>query len=658
MENNLEEKSYVQNQVISKENLKTNFENGDVPDEQDFWEWQDSYWHKNDPNDVIPSDRVDLSGKADKNATNLDGENVQNWRAKLNIKDPDPVIPASSTQSGIVDNVPLQELGGVDKAINEVRIGKGAGNSLAIREDSTIIGKNALSSNTMGTNNTATGIEALKVNTTGSFNAGFGDYVLWKNTTGIWNTALGSASLLYNTTGQRNVAVGTALYWNETGNRNTGIGVNAGYANVKGSNNTYIGNVAAYDNGLGNYNVAIGNGAMAIATGGYLSAGSSQNLNRNVFIGSLIQGSADLNDTLAIDNKGATATAASNALLYGGFSLANRFLKINGSFSTNPSYMPNAQGDATYTKNIVAKADGAFGWEDKTNLTLNNVGRWNSTTNNWSNGVILDDGTKIGIGVSPNSTTNSAQLNFKATDRKIMNIPKTSFLSSYLNGLPSQNQQSGDIYNNGDNIFWVKQNNSLERWKKLTGFDVDYINQLPTDFNSLKTTYSDTVNNPNFDILDKHGFANIWTADYCYGQKLTERFTSITNADSRMYEGVLTNINTGIFWYNGGVQQYHDIKGNLFLRGTGSAYSEKDWKKVITDSLSKTTTLGSENTYNSAKFAIDSTTKGFLLPRMTRSQRDQINTPVAGLLIFQTDNTPGLRCYNGTNWIKYSETID
>lgn len=55
---------------------------------------------------------------------------------------------------------------------------------------------------------------------------------------------------------------------------------------------------------------------------------------------------------------------------------------------------------------------------------------------------------------------------------------------------------------------------------------------------------------------------------------------------------------------------------------------------------------------------LTSTSKGLLLPRMTKAQRDAISSPVAGLVIFQTDNTPGLRTYNGTNWVRYTETID
>ncbi|WP_326984338.1 leucine-rich repeat domain-containing protein [Chryseobacterium sp. MYb264] len=32
--------------MITKEELKLNFENGDRPTQKEFWEWMDSYWHK------------------------------------------------------------------------------------------------------------------------------------------------------------------------------------------------------------------------------------------------------------------------------------------------------------------------------------------------------------------------------------------------------------------------------------------------------------------------------------------------------------------------------------------------------------------------------------------------------------------------------------
>lgn len=48
MENN-EKREYISNQTIPKEELKSHFKNGEIPSQEDFWQWQDSYWHKNEP---------------------------------------------------------------------------------------------------------------------------------------------------------------------------------------------------------------------------------------------------------------------------------------------------------------------------------------------------------------------------------------------------------------------------------------------------------------------------------------------------------------------------------------------------------------------------------------------------------------------------------
>ncbi|MEO6165983.1 MAG: tail fiber domain-containing protein [Chitinophagales bacterium] len=47
---------------------------------------------------------------------------------------------------------------------------------------------------------------------------------------------------------------------------------------------------------------------------------------------------------------------------------------------------------------------------------------------------------------------------------------------------------------------------------------------------------------------------------------------------------------------------------------------------------------------------VTSTTKGVLVPRMTKTQRDAIATPATGLLIYQTNSTPGFYYYDGTTW--------
>lgn len=47
---------------------------------------------------------------------------------------------------------------------------------------------------------------------------------------------------------------------------------------------------------------------------------------------------------------------------------------------------------------------------------------------------------------------------------------------------------------------------------------------------------------------------------------------------------------------------------------------------------------------------IVSTTKGILIPRMTKTQRDAIASPATGLLIYQTNSTPGFYYYDGSAW--------
>lgn len=77
--------------------------------------------------------------------------------------------------------------------------------------------------------------------------------------------------------------------------------------------------------------------------------------------------------------------------------------------------------------------------------------------------------------------------------------------------------------------------------------------------------------------------------------------------------------------------------------------------------------LGDTNSVgNQTIFAVDDSNKkitftainGVILPKMTKANRNLIPSPTSGTIVYQTDNTPGLRTYNGTNWIRYTETID
>ncbi len=67
--------------------------------------------------------------------------------------------------------------------------------------------------------------------------------------------------------------------------------------------------------------------------------------------------------------------------------------------------------------------------------------------------------------------------------------------------------------------------------------------------------------------------------------------------------------------------------------------------------------IGTTTPNAAAVLDITSTTQGVLLPRLTLAQRNALGmgrlaAPVAGLLIYQTDNTPGLYAYDGTAWVR------
>lgn len=137
------------------------------------------------------------------------------------------------------------------------------------------------------------------------------------------------------------------------------------------------------------------------------------------------------------------------------------------------------------------------------------------------------------------------------------------------------------------------------------------------------------------------GFSTYTTGDIIYA--------SATNTLSKKSIGSAGDYLT----ISGGVPVWQSLSAN--------AYNVGGFNSIFTGNhRGATLTIGTGTNAPSggsiAEFA--STTKGVLLPRMTKTQRDAISSPAAGLMIYQTDSTPGLRVYNGTNWMRYTETAD
>jgi len=60
--------------------------------------------------------------------------------------------------------------------------------------------------------------------------------------------------------------------------------------------------------------------------------------------------------------------------------------------------------------------------------------------------------------------------------------------------------------------------------------------------------------------------------------------------------------------------------------------------------------IGTKQPDPSALLDLNSTSKGLLIPRMSEAQRDAIQNPAAGLMIFQTDQGIGTYTFDGTSW--------
>ena len=115
--------------------------------------------------------------------------------------------------------------------------------------------------------------------------------------------------------------------------------------------------------------------------------------------------------------------------------------------------------------------------------------------------------------------------------------------------------------------------------------------------------------------------------------------------------GGTVNITAG----NGGSS--NGTGGDVVING-GSKQGSGTFGNVVLANAGGNVGIGATTPGTSSILDINSTSKGVVLPRMTKAQRDLIASPVAGMAVYQIDNTSGLRVYNGTNWMRFTETAD
>jgi hypothetical protein len=71
---------------------------------------------------------------------------------------------------------------------------------------------------------------------------------------------------------------------------------------------------------------------------------------------------------------------------------------------------------------------------------------------------------------------------------------------------------------------------------------------------------------------------------------------------------------------------------------------------ILTISTKAQVGIGTISPDSSAMLEVKSTTKGFLPPRVTATEKGGIVSPATGLIVYQTDGTKGFYYYDGTAW--------
>lgn len=229
---------------------------------------------------------------------------------------------------------------------------------------------------TSGSFNVAYGSGAMEKVTTGSSNTSIGTSTLSKVNIGSFNTALGRNALTAITNSNYNTGIGYgSMNLLNVGYKNTSIGTWAGAALTTGNLNTLIGFKANNTVNFGDRNVFIG------AHSGMDISGSN-----NVFIGvgAGLSG-GNVNNTFVLHSNhtltGYSNTAdgafntpqvsyIQNALMSGHF--VDLWLSFNATLTVKKGViftgLADANGDITFTRQIVQRPDGTLGFVNKSSL--------------------------------------------------------------------------------------------------------------------------------------------------------------------------------------------------------------------------------------------------------------------------------------------------
>lgn len=555
------------------------------------------------------------------------------------------------------------------------------------------IGENALFNNNEGHNNVALGHLALQNNNGGVWNVGMGTYALTANIGGNDNIAIGPYTLGSNQSGNDNTAIGSHADVG-TGNLSNATAIGA-HAIVNASNTVQIGNSAVTDVYFGNENTTVLHGVFpgGWSTNGNTGTDASINFigttddqplifkvnnimsgkighlkNTYLGVGSGVAGSAgDFNTSLGYMALHSVTGGSENVAIGSGASYANE----NG--SNNISIGHDALYQNTNGFNNIAIGRNTL-WSNQSNwniamgdntLTNNSTGENNVALGHTALAANTTGVMNVGVGTNSLRNNQGGFANAAIGDRSLYSnnsghgVTGLGFLADV---------GSADLYN----ATAIGANSRVDCSNCLV---LGAINGINGSDNNTRVGIGTTSPDAQFLSVGKGSMGNITGGN--------KPVLAVTGDDNFNAEdgGMLAVVNTGTWGIDKGASilfggVYDDasnmasfarinskketISGgyyNGYLSFETRAYEHNLEERMRITSEGRIG-IGTTNPDASAALELNSSNKGFLIPRMTQTERDAISAPATGLQVYQTDNTPGFYYYNGTAWTSVAGNVN
>lgn len=588
---------------------------------------------------------------------------------------------------------------------NNTAVGYGA-LLVSTGEQNTAVGSASLYSITSGVRNTALGFRALGLGTASNDNIAIGYQSLYSIGAGTYNisvgqNAMGSAVV----SGNFNVGIGNnSLYSLTSGTSNIAIGAYSGYYNITGNDQVFINslnrgsyaneqiqspvyiqqhatvssqniwlngeiyhpyltNLATQDRLVGVLNssgrlgnVTLGSGlslaAGVLNTSGSVStpislltaAGAINTIDNTDYaqtwnwttktsgnaLALNVSGTAALSGqtVLSLSSSGANAGAAkvtyglqvtnsktgSFAVNYGGN------FTVSGPYETYGLVLTSSGSSSAYGLNCFAQGAGA-----------NVAGRFSATGGSTNHAISVTNGSvEIGSSLSPYT----GLLNMNGATSGTVTIKSQDVAGTWTMTLPTSAGSSGQTL--------ITNGSGVTSWSSTPSVRI-----------------SSLIDAGATNSIDNGNYTQTWNWSTLTSGALLINAASTAMTNSSYVFGVVTsgnNASSGMETRTVEFQNTHT--GTSSTNVAAKFIASGGTENIAIDVSAGKVVIGGGTPDVSSIIDIKSTTLGLLLPRMTKVQRDAIGSPAAGLAVYQTDNTPGLRVYNGTNWMRYTETAD